>query len=157
MAASKKSLSALPIFLRGKVVRGYGRGGRELNCPTANLDEAAVKAFPSDAPTGVYVGFAKVNNDKVFPMAMSVGYNVHYGVDHKTVEVHILHEFENDFYDALITAVALKYLRPMKQFKSKEELIEAIEEDKNAARNLVNDPDLSKWTQHSYFSNSNKL
>jgi riboflavin kinase len=83
------------------------------------LDEAAVKAFPSDAPTGVYVGFAKVNNDKVFPMAMSVGFNVHYGVDHKTVEVHILHEFENDFYDALITAVALKYLRPMKQFKSK--------------------------------------
>uniref|UniRef100_A0A914Y9M0 riboflavin kinase n=1 Tax=Panagrolaimus superbus TaxID=310955 RepID=A0A914Y9M0_9BILA len=152
MSASTKTLSALPIFLRGKVVRGYGRGGRELNCPTANLDETAVNSFPSDAPTGVYIGFAKVNNDKVYPMAMSVGYNVHFGNDNKTVEIHILHEFENDFYDEIITAIAIKYLRPMKQFNSKEELIEAIEEDKKAARNLFNDTELSKWTQHSYFS-----
>jgi riboflavin kinase len=152
MTASTKSLSAaLPIFFRGKVVRGYGRGGRELNCPTANLDDNAVKSFPSDAPTGVYVGFAKVNNDKVFPMAMSVGYNVHYGNDNKTVEVHLLHEFENDFYDAIITAIAIKFLRPMRQFKSKEELIEAIENDKDAARNLLNDPELSKMSEHSYF------
>lgn len=86
---------------------------------TANLEEAVVNSFPADAPTGVYVGFAKVDNGEVFPMAMSVGYNIHYGNDKKTVEVHLLHDFKNDFYGALITAAAIKYLRPMRQFNSK--------------------------------------
>lgn len=27
----------LPLFLRGRVVAGYGRGGKQLGCPTGSL------------------------------------------------------------------------------------------------------------------------
>lgn len=79
-----------PISLAGKVQRGFGRGGKELGCPTANLPDDAIAPMSSVTTTGVYYGYAQVipphdqqsalsmNDLKVFPMAMSLGWNPFY-------------------------------------------------------------------------------
>jgi riboflavin kinase len=57
--------SALPNVLRvrGKVASGFGRGSRKLGFPTANLPSSLFGAALSDWPTGVYFGFARVEDD----------------------------------------------------------------------------------------------
>ncbi|KAJ3734363.1 riboflavin kinase-domain-containing protein [Lentinula guzmanii] len=67
--------SPYPIRLRGKVCRGFGRGGKDLGCPTANLPDdgdgdddgtgigtggTGVQAMKGKVDTGVFYGFAKV-------------------------------------------------------------------------------------------------
>jgi hypothetical protein len=52
------------LCLRGPVAKGYGRGGKKLGVPTANLPKSLFKEALSDMPTGVYCGWATVDNDK---------------------------------------------------------------------------------------------
>ena len=49
----------LPLFIRGTVVKGFGRGSKELGCPTANFSEAVVDKLPKDLPNGIYFGLAQ--------------------------------------------------------------------------------------------------
>jgi riboflavin kinase len=49
-----------PIRIAGSVVRGFGRGSRELGIPTANVDPDVLIAALAEAVTGVYVGWACV-------------------------------------------------------------------------------------------------
>lgn len=111
-----KKKDNLPLFFRGRVVYGFGRGGRSLNCPTANLDSNAVNALPKDLDNGVYAGFVKVqvqnneiDSETLWPMVMSIGYNPQFNNEKRTLEVHILRVFDNDFYGALIEGVAIMY------------------------------------------------
>lgn len=85
-----------PIYARGKVTRGFGRGSKELGCPTANLPDAAIAPLlASNLKTGVHFGFAKVDfstatglatggHDKPLPMVMSVGWNPQYANERRT-------------------------------------------------------------------------
>ncbi|KAI6176145.1 Riboflavin kinase [Aphelenchoides bicaudatus] len=121
----------LPYAFRGVVVHGFGRGGKKLNCPTANLDKSAVEALPSNFKNGIYGGVARVDNGSFSPMVMSVGYNVQFDNKIKTIEPHILKSFDKDFYGSTLEGIAFQYIRPMRAFSSLKELIEAIEKDKN--------------------------
>jgi riboflavin kinase / FMN hydrolase len=49
-----------PLRIKGDVVRGFGRGSRELGIPTANVDPDALVTELAEAVTGVYVGWASV-------------------------------------------------------------------------------------------------
>lgn len=51
-----------PIYLQGTVQRGFGRGGKDLGCPTANLPSRVLNASEElkNAPTGVYFGWARI-------------------------------------------------------------------------------------------------
>ncbi|CCF50903.1 hypothetical protein NDA11_003429 [Ustilago hordei] len=49
-----------PIYLRGKVEKGFGRGSKDLGCPTANLPSKVVGPGSPLTRTGVYFGFARV-------------------------------------------------------------------------------------------------
>lgn len=69
-----------PIMLQGPVVRGFGRGSRELGIKTANLDADALAGSLADAVTGIFAGWAMVGDDPmVYKTALSVGYNPHFG------------------------------------------------------------------------------
>ena len=56
------------LFLSGTVVHGFGRGSKELNCPTANLDPLMVERIQtSENPllfghsgSGIFFGFAQL-------------------------------------------------------------------------------------------------
>ncbi|KAJ8036616.1 Riboflavin kinase [Holothuria leucospilota] len=52
----------LPYFTKGKVVKGFGRGSKELGIPTANFPEEVVAKLPASFSTGVYFGWAKVDD-----------------------------------------------------------------------------------------------
>ncbi|PWZ00419.1 riboflavin kinase [Testicularia cyperi] len=49
-----------PIYLRGEVEKGFGRGSKDLGCPTANLPSKVVGPGSLLTRTGVYFGFARV-------------------------------------------------------------------------------------------------
>ncbi|KAH7701215.1 riboflavin kinase-like protein, partial [Aphelenchoides avenae] len=138
-SGSSSASRCLPHFFRGKVVRGYGRGGHKLGCPTANLDEDAISSLPGGFPSGVYAGFARIGGGELHKMVMSVGRNVQFGNQHRTMEVHIMHDIRNDFYDETLEGVILAYIRPMKSFETLDDLIRAIEEDKEHADRVLSE------------------
>jgi len=72
-------------------------------------------------------------------MVMSVGYNPHFHNSQKSLEVHLLHDFDVDFYGARLEAMALTYIRPMTSFESIEELVNAIESDKQLAQETMDE------------------
>lgn len=45
-----------PLYLAGSVVRGFGRGSRQLGVPTANIDPVQVATQLKGLPYGVYFG-----------------------------------------------------------------------------------------------------
>mmetsp|Transcript_8712 Transcript_8712/g.14316 ORF Transcript_8712/g.14316 Transcript_8712/m.14316 type:complete len:188 (+) Transcript_8712:92-655(+) len=105
----------LPIRIVSKVVRGYGRGSKDLGIPTANISRdhltCSIGSF-DDLPTGIYWGYARIiagesssekdgqetkNNNKisgrdVYTAAVSIGYNPTYNNKEKTVEPHLIAE-----------------------------------------------------------------
>ncbi|KHJ43654.1 riboflavin biosynthesis protein RibF domain protein [Trichuris suis] len=148
---SVKAAHFLPYYCAGEVVRGFGRGSRQLGCPTANLSDDAVEALPEEFPCGVYYGFANVDGNDVYEMVMSVGCNVQFQSERKTIEVHLLHLFDEDFYGAKLRVVALDYLRPMTTFKSLEELIEAIQRDIENAKSALASPTFQRFRGDEFF------
>ncbi|PWN33398.1 riboflavin kinase [Meira miltonrushii] len=154
-----------PIYLRGVVERGFGRGGKDLGCPTANLPSKVMQAQPALQRTGIYFGFARIlpqdpddpdledassmrrkkkrrvpiisRDARVYPMVMSVGWNPFYNNTTKTAEVHIIHKFSQDFYGLEMRVVVLGYIRPEYNYVSKDALIEDIEMDKKVAFNSL--------------------
>ncbi|KAI1929457.1 riboflavin kinase [Ophidiomyces ophidiicola] len=86
-----------PIRLSGAVIKGFGRGSKELGIPTANIPAEGLSEHPS-LNSGVYYGVAALDprkfepsntSDKetrIFPCVLSIGYNPFY----KNTEIHIL-------------------------------------------------------------------
>ncbi|XP_003384469.1 PREDICTED: riboflavin kinase-like [Amphimedon queenslandica] len=125
---------SLPYFTRGTVVRGFGRGSKDLGIPTANYPEEVVERLPLDIKCGVYYGWAKVDNGPVHKMVMSIGWNPQYQNTKKSMETHILHDFPEDFYGADLQVCITGFIRDEMKFKSLDELISAIKSDINIAQ-----------------------
>ena len=152
----------LPIRIIATVVRGYGRGSKDLGIPTANLDRSTMKSSTpfDDLPTGIYWGYAKIGNDannqnndnhhcEIYKSAISIGYNPTYGNTEKTVEPHFIaprHDprrhasstgetLLQDFYDQTCRLSVVGYLRPELPFEGLDKLVSAIKHDiQNAER-----------------------
>ncbi|GAB7360382.1 hypothetical protein MBLNU230_g8339t1 [Neophaeotheca triangularis] len=175
-----------PLRLDGKVIKGFGRGSKELGIPTANIPlEGLSVGDHTDIESGVYYGWAGLSpssatdqdpsnetlasktthaaaktlagvgnlvagsdtsshaaeskstltRDKgaVFPMVMSIGWNPFYKNTVRSVEVHIMHAFERDFYGCHMNLVILGFIRPEYDYVSKESLIEDIRKDVEVA------------------------
>ncbi|XP_043421293.1 riboflavin kinase isoform X1 [Prionailurus bengalensis] len=108
----------LPYFCRGQVVRGFGRGSKQLGIPTANFPEQVVDNLPADVSTGIYYGWASVGSGDVHKMVVSIGWNPYYKNTKKSMETHIMHTFEEDFYGEILNVAIVGYLRPEKNFDS---------------------------------------
>ncbi|PWN52132.1 riboflavin kinase, partial [Violaceomyces palustris] len=62
-------------------------------------------------------------------------------------EVHIMHEFANDFYGLEIRVVVLGYIRPEYNYETMDALIEDIEMDKRVALNSLARPLYQDYSQ----------
>jgi riboflavin kinase len=133
-----------PFRIKGRVVRGFGRGSRELGIPTANVEPGAVAEALAEAVTGIYAGWASVGaTPEVVPMVMSIGFNPFYGNDEKTAEPWLLAKYDEPFYGAEIRLVVCGYIRPEAGFPSLEALVERIHQDAADARAALAAPALA--------------
>ncbi|KAG8169970.1 hypothetical protein KVR01_000715 [Diaporthe batatas] len=152
--------SPFPLQMEGKVIKGFGRGSKELGIPTANLPvDATVTPWISDARSGVYFGWAALQLGKdhpnyrpsdsssssagegkdkgdysIFPMVMSIGYNPFYNNTVRSAEVHVLDKFAADFYGVDMRLLITGYIRDEKNYEGLEALIEDINTDCEVAR-----------------------
>ena len=85
-----------PIQLSGPIVKGFGRGSKELGIPTANIPLTGLSVGGHDqVESGVYYGWAGIDIDEggkriggnardggerggLWPMVMSIGFNPYY-------------------------------------------------------------------------------
>ncbi|XP_045454849.1 riboflavin kinase isoform X2 [Melitaea cinxia] len=146
------SQSYLPFFLKGEVVRGFGRGSKDLGCPTANYPRNVAKSLPEDVKPGVYYGWAKVDTEAVHKMVVNIGWCPFYQNKELSIETHVMHDFERDFYGAILKICVVGYLRPEKNFTSLEKLIETIKQDIENANVALDLPESIKLKDNSFFT-----
>lgn len=144
----------LPYFTKGLVVKGFGRGSKQLGIPTANYPMDVVDKLPPEIEPGVYFGYAAVDAGPVHKMVMSVGWNPFYKNEKKSMETYLIHEFSDDFYEKILKVVILGYLRPEKNFSSVEELIIAIKTDIRNAEKTLEEPGFAAFKTHDFFSDN---
>jgi riboflavin kinase/FMN adenylyltransferase len=125
--------------LEGIVVRGAGRGGRELGFPTANLSPPAYAAIPAD---GIYACWfthrrrGSSEPGRTLPAAVSVGSNPTFSGTERTVEAFAL-DIEADFYGEQVELDFVRRLRGMVRFDSVDELIERMHQDVADTREIL--------------------
>ncbi|OFO93839.1 bifunctional riboflavin kinase/FAD synthetase [Corynebacterium sp. HMSC034H07] len=128
----------------GPVVRGAGRGGKELGFPTANQYFPESVAIPAD---GVYAGWfvveptgAPLEGDMEpgvpYPAAISVGTNPTFGDEERSVESFVL-DRDADLYGHEATVHFVDHVRDMEKFNSVEELLTAMERDVARVREIL--------------------
>ncbi|KAF7694983.1 riboflavin kinase [Silurus meridionalis] len=147
-------MRSLPYFCRGPVIRGFGRGSKDLGIPTANFPESVVDSLPADISTGIYYGWARVDNGDIHKMVMSIGWNPYYQNSKKSMETHLIHKFKEDFYGQMLSVVLVGYIRPERGFSSLEELITAIRSDIDEARRYLDLPEHIKLKEDTFFRTS---
>ncbi|CAF1173755.1 unnamed protein product [Adineta steineri] len=146
--------SPFPYFTLGTIVRGFGRGSKDLGCPTANLDETTIENLPTSIDEGVYYGWAQLltkTNHEIYKIVTSIGTNPFYNNEKKTIETHIMNEFANDFYGEQLKIVLLGKIRPMKTFQNLNDLTSAIQQDITTANCELNSNRCRQYLNHSFF------
>ena len=195
-----------PIKVSGQIVKGFGRGSKELGIPTANIPiEGLDVGGHTDIESGVYFGWASISlasikdksglkeqaanppgaasttdnddglaghddtntglispamahqeqeNANVYPMVMSIGWNPVYKNEKRSLEAHVIHEFDKDFYGALMNLQILGFIRPERDYDSLDALIKDIKTDIEVAskslqrqsyESIQRDPWLRNW------------
>ncbi|VDC02581.1 unnamed protein product [Peniophora sp. CBMAI 1063] len=157
IAGPDEPVAPFPIKLAGPVQHGFGRGGKDLGCPTANLPDESITPMSHVCEQGVYYGFAQVDaedaeDSAVHPMVMSLGWNPFYKNERLTAEIHLMHAFKSDFYGRNMEAIVLGYIRPQLDYTSREALVDDIQTDIRVAQESLKRP-----AYQAYFSDCSWL
>ncbi|KAI9500862.1 hypothetical protein BX070DRAFT_228982 [Coemansia spiralis] len=131
VAGPEEVLAPFPVVVEGSVVAGFGRGGKQLGIPTANLAEPAVEQLA--LPVGVYLGWAQVAGEPL-------GWNPFFKNEKLSAEVHIIHRFASDFYGRKMRVAILAFIRNEKDYASLDALIQDIQIDIHVALKSLQRP-----------------
>lgn len=118
--------------LRGRIVRGKGRGAKLLGIPTANLAATDGICLPK---LGIYAGFVGLGRRRL-PGVISVGTNPTFGRNPVSVEAHIL-DFSGNLVGDEAEFEFVRRLRAERHFPTLQSLSAAISEDVEAARKFL--------------------
>lgn len=159
------------------IIAGFGRGSSDLGIPTANVIVDELPQEVNALSLGVYFGFARLqvmdiptenkarkdgrsieyNYGKflnktsgdldVIPIVLSIGENPFYKNKFKTVELHFLHKFTNNFYGAQVKFNILGFIRDELDYTTVEALINDINIDISIAKATLNKPSYSKFKE----------
>ena len=114
---------------------------RSSNHAVADLEE------PATAPPSRPITPGRERAVKVYPTVLSIGYNPYYKNTQRSIEIHILHSFAQDFYGATLSLIILGHIRPEYDYVSKEALVEDIREDIRVSQRSLARPAYEQW-QH---------
>eukprot|EP00550_Attheya_septentrionalis_P003396 CAMPEP_0198291292 /NCGR_PEP_ID=MMETSP1449-20131203/8867_1 /TAXON_ID=420275 /ORGANISM="Attheya septentrionalis, Strain CCMP2084" /LENGTH=256 /DNA_ID=CAMNT_0043989909 /DNA_START=236 /DNA_END=1006 /DNA_ORIENTATION=+ len=165
---------------RGAVAEGYGRGGKKLGFPTANLPASLFSTALTQVPTGVYFGWATIETaakqvEGPYKAVVNVGYSPTFdGAENKEkiIEAHLItksmppsssndNEGEEtepaivaipDFYHQPMRLLLGGYLRPEQKFPSFPDLIAAIHNDVDTANMALDQEPFSKLRDDSFLT-----
>ncbi|XP_074642439.1 riboflavin kinase-like [Tubulanus polymorphus] len=151
MSPTSSRQQSLPHFAQGRVVKGFGRGSKELGIPTANFPEDVVDNLPDDIESGIYHGWATVDDGPIYKMVMSIGWNPFYKNEKRSMETHIINKFDGDFYGCTLKIVMLGYIRPEKSFDSLGSLISEIHNDISEAERQLDLPHNQVYKEDAFF------
>ncbi|GAX28015.1 riboflavin kinase [Fistulifera solaris] len=127
---------------RGPVASGYGRGGKKLGFPTANLEPAVFRKALETVSTGVYFGWAVIEGRNACHKAVvNVGISPTFeGAENaeKIIEAHLLLEEPiDDFYGETMRLQLHGFLRPETKFDSFSALVAQIAADAKEAKEAL--------------------
>jgi len=161
--AVKVPYQPLPQILRfrGTVDSGYGRGGKKLGFPTANLPESLFANALEEVSTGVYFGWAVVEGrDGIHKAAVNVGYSPTFeGKENreKIIEAHLILEKPlDDFYNETMRLALSGFLRPEQKFDSFPDLMAAITRDVANAKDALTVEPYASLKSDAFIMNENK-
>jgi riboflavin kinase/FMN adenylyltransferase len=118
-------------LLVGEVIHGYGRGGKKLGFPTANLKVEEV-LLPKPGIYSVWIAY----EGQRFPGVANLGWNPTFQ-DHKfSIEVHILN-FEKDIYGQTLRVEFVERQRDEVTFRGPGDLIAQIKKDVEQAKKIL--------------------
>ncbi len=86
----------------------------------------------------------------VYPMVMSIGWNPYYKNTVRSVEVHIMHDFDVQFYDSHMNLIILGFIRPELDYESVEKLIIDIKTDIDVAGRSLARPAYARFAEDPY-------
>jgi len=135
-----------PKILEGSIVRGYQRG-RDLGFKTANLNPKSYEndsEFLKENHQCVLLGWTLLEG-VVYPSVISLGKNPYFNNLETTIEVHILHKFNEDFYNSRMRLSILGNFRSMENISipNMAALKELISADCDFAEDWLNKNKLS--------------
>lgn len=115
-----------------------------------------MRKLPPEIDAGVYCGWASVSNGEVHKMVMNIGWNPTHQNTQKSMETHIMHDFQADFYGSELKVVVLGFLRAEIKFTSIDDLIIEIRADIAAAERLLDEPLFAAYRTNSFFAGSDQ-
>ena len=119
--------------LSGNVVRGMSRGNK-MGFPTANIQVIDKnKIIPKN---GVYLVSSEIDNKLYYGM-LNIGYNPTFGNHEKSIEVNFF-DFNSNLYNKTLTIEFIKYIREEIEFKSVDELIKKLNNDREYCLKHIN-------------------
>lgn len=122
-----------PYALKGQVIRGF-HVGHELGFPTANLQTDNDKLIPAH---GAYAVWTTPTNGKRYKGMLNIGNRPTIGNgETMSIEVNLL-DYEGDLYGQWMTVEFISRLRNERQFKSRDELVAQLNEDKRRAEEIL--------------------
>ncbi|KAH8722974.1 riboflavin kinase-domain-containing protein [Phaeosphaeriaceae sp. PMI808] len=186
--------SPFPLKLRGPVIKGFGRGSKELGIPTANIPLSGLSiGGHEDLDSGIYYGWCTLDHSSissnttpttvpsatpdtstperssnhavadfeypsqtsptpstVYPTVLSIGYNPYYKNTQRSIEIHILQNFDADFYGASLSLIVLGFIRPEYDYVSTDALVEDIREDIRVARRSLEREGYVNWKEDAW-------
>ena len=161
------------LRLRGPVASGYGRGGKQLGIPTANLPESLFADALVSVQPGVYFGWAmiegsaegdastqKQGRNVSYKAVVNVGYSPTFvGKENKEkiIEAHLIVgeddvKIKGDFYNETMRLSLIGALRPEKKFASFQDLLAAIHFDIDCAKEALLLPPFSDFRTESFLT-----
>lgn len=84
-------------------------------------------------------------------MVASLGWNPHFHNEKKTLEVHLLRKYTQDFYGSMLDVLILGYIRSMEAYDNLEDLRAAINSDITIAGRELTKVDTGAFVQQ-YFT-----
>lgn len=149
-------------YMTGEIVTGFGRGSKKLGVPTANIRPEDVEVQIAGLPSGVYFGWAKLltsgaqpeADGSVYKMVMNIGNRPTFVKDNSpdiSVEVHVMHQYKDDFYGQMIKVIVLGYLRPEMKFENINALLNRIQTDIGISKSQLDGEAWSKFADDPFF------
>jgi riboflavin kinase/FMN adenylyltransferase len=130
--AEANELLGYRYSLSGLVIKGF-QNGRKIGYPTANISINDIdKLVPS---SGIYAVMVEIGEETYNGM-LSIGYNPTFLGTKLSIEVNII-DFDKDIYGENITIEFVDFIRHEKKFDTVEDLILAIDRDKEVITALL--------------------